>query len=105
MIVAVLVLAWAIMMIAKYRMASRMHRRRKRSGRGKRSGGMSLNHSRSLSFGRRRNRKSRGRDYTSSRSVMTSRKGKDTGSSISARKMKKNRKKTKESFGKSFYDF
>jgi hypothetical protein len=36
---------------------------------------------------------------------MSAARSKSSGRGISARKMKKNRKKTKESFGKSFYDF
>ena len=101
-IVAVLVLLLVVLLIMSYRMSNRSRRRRKRSRR-RSSGGMSLNSRKSISFGKRKGRKRRGVDYTSSRK--TTHKSMDSGSSISARKMKKNRKRTKESFGKSFYDF
>jgi hypothetical protein len=65
---------------------------------------MSLNSRRSFSASKRKGRRRRGADYTSSRRT-TGAKMSDSGSSISARKMKKNRKKTRESFGRSFYDF
>jgi D-alanyl-D-alanine carboxypeptidase len=103
-IVVLLAVAWVLLLVAKYRMSSRMHRRSRRFGRRKRSSGVSLGSSKGISFGRRKSRKSRGKDYTSSRPMSAAR-SKSSSRGMSARKMKKNRKKTKESFGKSFYDF
>jgi hypothetical protein len=103
-VVAVLVVALIILLIARYRMVSRSRRRRRRSKRGSQSGGISLNRRSPISFGKRKGKRRRGTDYTSSR-PMTAGKRRESGNGISARKMKKNRKKTKESFGKSFYDF
>lgn len=102
-IVAALVILLIVLLVLNYRMNSRRKRRsRMRSHRS--SGGMSLNSRRSFSASKRKGRRRRGADYTSSRRT-TGVKMSDGGSSISARKMKKNRKKTRESFGRSFYDF
>lgn len=102
-IVAALVILLIVLLVLNYRMNSRRKRRsRMRSRRS--SGGMSLNSRRSFSASKRKGRRRRGADYTSSRRT-TGVKMSDGGSSISARKMKKNRKKTRESFGRSFYDF
>lgn len=101
-IVAALVLLLIVLLVLNYRMNSRRKRRSRTRGR-RSSGGMSLNSRRSFSAGKRKGRRRRGADYTSSRRT-TGAKMSDSGS-ISARKMKKNRKKTRESFGRSFYDF
>ncbi len=102
-IVAALVILLIVLLVLNYRMNSRRKRRsRTRSRRS--SGGMSLNSRRSFSASKRKGRRRRGADYTSSRRTIGV-KMSDGGSSISARKMKKNRKKTRESFGRSFYDF
>lgn len=103
-IVAALVLLLIILMGISYRLSSRTRRRRTRSRRSRSSGGISLNSRRSVSFGKRKGRRRRGVDYTSSRRSSTG-KVRETAGGMSARKLKKNRKKTKESFGKSFYDF
>ena len=102
-IVAALVLLLIVLLVLNYRMNSRRKRRSRTRGR-RSSGGMSLNSRRSFSAGKRKGRRRRGADYPSSRRT-TGAKMSDSGSSISARKMKKNRKKTRESFGRSFYDF
>lgn len=102
-IVAALVILLIVLLVLNYRMNSRRKRRSRTRGR-RSSGGMSLNSRRSFSAGKRKGRRRRGADYTSSRCT-TGAKMSDSGSSISARKMKKNRKKTRESFGRSFYDF
>ena len=102
-IVAALVILLIVLLVLNYRMNSRRKRRSRMRGR-RSSGGMSLNSRRSFSAGKRKGRRRRGADYTSSRRT-TGAKMSDSGSSISARKMKKNRKKTRESFGRSFYDF
>lgn len=102
-IVAALVILLIVLLVLNYRMNSRRKRRSRTRGR-RSSGGMSLNSRRSFSAGKRKGRRHRGADYTSSRRT-TGAKMSDSGSSISARKMKKNRKKTRESFGRSFYDF
>ena len=102
-IVAALVLLLIVLLVLNYRMNSRRKRRSRTRGR-RSSGGMSLNSRRSSSASKRKGRRRRGADYTSSRRT-TGAKMSDSGSSISARKMKKNRKKTRESFGRSFYDF
>ena len=102
-IVAALVILLIVLMVLNYRMNSR-RKRRSRARNRRSSGGMSLNSRSTFSAGRRKGYRRRGTDYTSSRRSTRS-KMSDSGSSISARKMKKNRKKTKESFGKSFYDF
>ncbi len=102
-IVAALVILLIVLLVLNYRMNS--HRKRRSRTRSRRSsGGMSLNSRRSFSASKRKGRRRRGADYTSSRRT-TGVKMSDGGSSISARKMKKNRKKTRESFGRSFYDF
>ena len=102
-IVAALVILLIVLLVLNYRMNSRRKRRSRTRGR-RSSEGMSLNSRRSFSAGKRKGRRRRGADYTSSRRT-TGAKMSDSGSSISARKMKKNRKKTRESFGRSFYDF
>lgn len=102
-IVAALVILLIVLLVLNYRMNSRRKRRSRTRGH-RSSGGMSLNSRRSFSAGKRKGRRRRGADYTSSRRT-TGAKMSDSGSSISARKMKKNRKKTRESFGRSFYDF
>ena len=102
-IVAALVLLLIVLLVLNYRMNSRRKRRSRTRGR-RSSGGMSLNSRRSFSASKRKGRRRRGADYTSSRRT-TGAKMSDSGSSISARKMNKNRKKTRESFGRSFYDF
>lgn len=102
-IVAALVILLIVLLVLNYRMNS--HRKRRSRTRSRRSsGGMSLNSRRSFSASKRKGRRRRGADYTSSRRT-TGVKMSDGGSSISSRKMKKNRKKTRESFGRSFYDF
>lgn len=104
LIVLFLVLLLLVLLIMNYRLHSRAHRRRSRSERRRQSsGGMSLNSRKSISFGKRRGRKRHGIDYTGNR--RPARRTRETSSNMSARKLKKNRKKTKESFGKSFYDF
>lgn len=105
LIVIFLVALLIFLMILNYQTSRRGRRKRNRSDRARRSsGGMSLNSRKSISFGKRRGRKHRGVDYTSNR-PRTARKARNTSSGMSARKLKRNRKRTKESFGKSFYDF
>lgn len=104
LIVAGLFLLLIILFILRYRFSSRS---RRKHGRGKRRasrGGMSLGNRKAPSFGKRRGRKRHGIDYTSS-NRSPARKARETSSNMSARKLRRNRKKTKESFGKSFYDF
>lgn len=102
-IVAALVILLIVLLVLNYRMNSR-RKRRSRTRNRRFSGGMSLNSRRPFSASKRKGRRRRGTDYTSSRRS-TGAKMADNGSSMSARKMKKNRKKTRESFGRSFYDF
>ncbi|MCI7061526.1 MAG: D-alanyl-D-alanine carboxypeptidase [Lachnospiraceae bacterium] len=103
LIVAALVILLIILLVMNYRINSR-RRRRARTRSRRSSGGISLNSRRSFSAGKKRGRRRRGNDYTSTRRT-TGARMRDTDSGISTRKMKKKRKKTKESFGKSFYDF
>lgn len=102
-IVAGLILLLIVLLVVNYRMNFR--RKRRSRIRTRRSyGAMSLNSRKSFSASKRKGRRRRGADFTSSRRTSRSSMS-DSGSSLSTRKMKKNRKKTKESFGKSFYDF
>lgn len=103
-IVAALVLLLVILWGINYRMSARGRRRRTHSRRTRSSGGISLNSRKSVSFGKKKGRRRRGVDFTSSRKSTASRRTRETGG-MSSRKLKKNRRKTKESFGKSFYDF
>lgn len=104
LIVIFLVLLLIVLMILKYQTSNRSRRRRNHSRKYKKSsGGMSLNSRKNISFGKRNGRKRHGVDYTSSRKP--ARRAKETSSGMSTRKLKRNHKKTKESFGKSFYDF
>lgn len=100
-IVIALLILLAVLMVVKYRMSDRS-RRKRRTRRRSLGGGMSLNSSRRS--GRRRGKRRRGVDLTSSR-PSSGRPRMESSSGMSARRLKKNRKKTKESFGKSFYDF
>ena len=107
LIVLVLILLLLILLIVNYRLHRHVRRRKNRgTKRRKPSGGMSINSRNSLSFGKRgRGRKRHGIvDYTTS-GRKPSKRARETSSNMSARRLKKNRKKTKESFGKSFYDF
>lgn len=104
LIVIFLVLLLVVLMILKYQTSNRSRRRRNHSRKYKNSsGGMSLNSRKNISFGKRNGRKRHGVDYTSSRKP--ARRAKETSSGMSTRKLKRNHRKTKESFGKSFYDF
>lgn len=105
LVVLLLVVLLLVLLIINYRMhyRGRRHRKSRNGRRRKPSGGMSLDSRRSISFSRRKGRKRHGVDYTSNR--RPSHRSRETSSSMSPRKLKKNRKKTKESFGKSFYDF
>ncbi len=107
LIVVVLTLILILLWVLRYLYSSRRRRRRNHSSRyQKSSGGMSLNSKRGFSFGRRRGRKRHGVDYTTNRrSLSPKNKVRKTSSNMSARKLKRNRKRTKESFGKNFYDF
>lgn len=106
LIVLVLVLLLLILLIVNYRLHRHVRRRKSRGiKRRKPSGGISLNSRHSISFGKRgRGRRRHGIDYTSG-GRKPSKRARETSSNMSARRLKKNRKKTKESFGKSFYDF
>lgn len=104
LIVAGLILLLVVLLILRYRFSSRNRRKRSRGRRRASRGGMSLGSKKAPNFGKRRSRKRHGIDYTSSRRS-PAHKARETSSNMSARKLRKNRKKTKESFGKSFYDF
>ena len=103
LVVILLIILLMILLFINYRMHSRTRRRRKRRSSRNSGGGMSLNNRKVPSFNKRRGRKRHGVDYTSSRKP--TKRARETSSNMSARRLKKNRKKTKESFGKSFYDF
>lgn len=107
LVVIVLALLLILLWVLRYLYSNRHRRRRNHSRRYKKSsGGMSLNSRRGISFGRRRNRRRHGSDYTTSRrSSGPKNRARKTSSNMSSRKLKKNRKRTKESFGKNFYDF
>lgn len=105
LIVLVLIFLLLVLLIINYRLRSHVRRRKNRgSRRRKATGGMSLDRRKSLSFGKRRGRRRHGVDFTTS-ARKPSKRTRETSSNMSARKLKKNRRKTKESFGKSFYDF
>ncbi len=103
LVVIFLVALLIVLLILRYLMTDQARRRRNHSRRDRRSRQNTLNSRSSLSFGKHRGRRRRRTDYSGNRRQTTMRSS--GGPTMSARKMKKNRKKTKESFGHSFYDF
>ncbi len=101
-IIGALVLLLIVLLILNHRMSARIRRRKNHSRNIRSSGEMSLNSKPNI-FNRKKNHKRRGIDYTSSRRPSPGRS--KTENRTNPRKIKKNHRKTKESFGKSFYDF
>ncbi len=107
LIVVVLALLLILLWVLRYLYSNRRRRRRNHSSRYKKSsGGLSLSNKRGFSFHKRRGRKRHGMDYTTKQHTSAPKnRARKTSSNMSSRKLKRNRKRTKESFGKNFYDF
>lgn len=101
----VLIIILLILIIAHFLISSKSHRRRGYSSRGQQKGfRFRRKPAKGSSFSMKRSRNKRGTDYTTNRS--TSKKVREKRSpGMNTRKQKKNSKRTRESFGKNYFDF